>query len=250
MVIALDRSPALNNAGVVCLAADRTEIALDLFRGALEAKLAFERSQLVSSNQQDMSPMIERCVTPDCLEAAENHLTNLPTYLEVVPSPEESEVVQVVPALDTTRQLLSAYDTVPIESRGYNPYLYAKPFELPRHEGSTQQTSAIIVFNLGLVYQTMCRNASKAGAFYEISSALLANEDDSIETNTLRVAIVNNFGVWCYDNGDEELLRACMDHLASLVEASADTLPQQVQAGMRSNIRFLLEPPNGSSPAA
>jgi hypothetical protein len=143
-------------------------------------------------------------------------------------------------------------DLVPIESRGCHPYLYAQPFELPINSTSTQLTSAIIVFNLGLVHQSMNRSAPKAAAFYEISAALLANEAEFIDTTPLRIAMMNNFGVWCYENGDGESLRTCMGLLSVLLDRSADRMTMEVQEGVRSNIRRFLHPSHstGASPAA
>jgi tetratricopeptide (TPR) repeat protein len=239
-----DRSRAYNNAGVACLESGREEIALDLFRGALEAKLSYERSQQsyhVETNQ--------RCVTPDCLSTAEDHLANLPSYLRQ-PSPEPSP--QGVEPMSSSRAPTTT-DLVPLESRGYIPYLYAQPFAFQSNSTSTQLTSAIIVFNLGLVYQLMGRSAQKAAAFYEISAALLANEPDFIDTTCtlVRIAMMNNFGVWCYENGEEESLRTCMERLAVVLDCSAGTtMTMEVQEGVRSNIRLFTAPPSGASPAA
>lgn len=236
-----DRSHAYNNAGAVCLESGREEVALDLFRGALEAKLTYERSQ--QSNHVETN---QRCVTPDCLSTAEDHLTNLPNYLEQ-PSPD--------PSLEGMEPMSSSSvptraDSVPIESRGYNPYLYAQPFAIQSNSTSTQLTSAIIVFNLGLVYQLMSRSAQKAAAFYEISAALLGNEAECIDTTLVRIAMMNNFGVWCYENGEEESLRMCMEELLMVLDSSAGTMTMEVQEGVRSNIRWFITPPTGASPAA
>jgi hypothetical protein len=233
----VDRSPAFNNAGVVYLKSGRAEVALDLFRGALEAKLTYERSQ-----QSDYVETNQRCVTPDCLITAENHLANLPNYL-VHPSPEQLELI-------SPSRVLTETDLVPVESRGYNPYLYAQPFELPSNSTSTQLTSAIIVFNLGLVYQTMSRIAPKAAAFYEIAAALLLNEGEFIETTMLRIAMMNNFGVWCYENGDGGAVRTCMEQVSMILDRSGDIMPMEVQEGVRLNIRWFITPPTGASPAA
>jgi hypothetical protein len=238
-----DRSSAYNNAGVACLESGREEVALDLFRGALEAKLTYERSQL--SNHVEPN---QRCVTPECLSTAEDHLANLPNYLEQQ-SPESSP--EGMEPMSSSR-LPTTTDSVPIESRGYNPYLYAQPFAFQSSSTSTQLKSAIIVFNLGLVYQIMSRSAPKAAAFYEISAALLVNEAEFIDTTLLlRIAMMNNFGVWCYENGEGESLRMCMEQLSMLLDClAAGTLRMEVQDGVRSNIRWFINPPTGASPAA
>jgi hypothetical protein len=172
---------------------------------------------------------------------------NLTTNLD---QPSQEELRSSQEERRSSSRVPTTTDSVPIESRGYNPYLYAQPFELPSNPTSTQHTSAIIVFNLGLVYQSMSRSAPKAASFYEISAALLASEVDFIETTEIRIAIMNNFGVWCYENGDGETLRTCMEQLGTLLDRSVDEIPTEVQEGVFSNIRWFITPPTGGSPAA
>lgn len=162
---------------------------------------------------------------------------------------------------------------VPRQSRGYEPYIHARPFEIPVATAtnttaggvgvSTQVISSVIVYNLGLVHQLSCRASPKAAAFYEISAALLASLPETNDTLLLRVSLLNNFGVWCFENGDGDSMRTCMEHLsmaledAELAAASPDNdsssctiIHKDLKEGIRSNIQWLLTPLNGGSPAA
>jgi hypothetical protein len=144
--------------------------------------------------------------------------------------------------------------TVPAQSRGYDPYIYRIPFQIPEEPLSTQIISSIIVFNLGLVHQLASRESSKAAAFFEISAALLASLPESRETLLLRMVLLNNFGVWCFENGDGESMRTCMEHLTiALQDAMQDqtlAIDESTVEGIRSNIQGLLTPLHGGSPAA
>jgi len=261
-----DRSHVFNNAGALMMGAGNVQVALDLFRGALESKLSYERSL------HSAMGAVQRCVTPDCVAAAENHLTDMDSLLvsSIGESDDEGSIEQEIhttsyadsqeQASTTTISVSSPPDSgwrqdhtvVPEESRGYNPYLYKSPFQLTAaSRTSSEETSAIIIFNLGLVHHIEWRNSPKAAAFYEISAALLAGQQMSSQTSLLKVALLNNFGVWCYDNGDGESLRTCVEHLSTLIEATPPVhLSNEVAEGIRANIRWLLTPPNGASPAA
>jgi hypothetical protein len=297
-----DRSVLYNNAGVQILLANQEfgahrVIALELFRGALESKLAFERHQ--AATQQDPAAVVishhdnhnhhamivvpdnvdedeigmvvpeehQRCVTPElteCISQAEMHLQNLESYLTPVVMMEQQEpILQRDEAVMADRWVSHVPDstmgdtiTVPAQNRGYDPYIYRIPFQIPEEPllVSTQVISSIVVYNLGLVHQLVSRESSKAAAFFEISAALLASLPESRETLLLRMALLNNFGVWCFENGDGESMRTCMEHLSvALQDAMQDqtlAIDESVVQGIRSNIQGLLTPLHGGSPAA
>lgn len=253
-----DRSATFNNAGVRIMALGNQLVALELFRGALESKLAYERNQRPSVSDQGI---IQRCVTPDppdCLDRAEVHLANLDSYLGQPQhsSPEQhrhpSAQDQLISHLQDGSDILDDTITVPRQSRGYDPYVYMTPFEIPDQPTSTQITSSVVVFNLGLIHHAMSRTSPKTAAFYEISAALLASMPESPNTLLLRIALLNNFGVWCYENGDGESMRTCMEHLAVAVndEGSCSIVDSAVKQGVQSNIQWLLTPLDGGSAAA
>jgi hypothetical protein len=255
-----DRSHLFNNAGARVLSAGNVQVALDLFRGALEAKLSYERTLRPRGDfisEHPLSPIV-RCVTPDCVSTAENHLAQMDSIIlrmdDGEPSSHMGEVlITHAPSATTRTEVRPTHvgTVVPEDCRGYCPYFYRTPFELTDgSRSSTELTSAIIVFNLGLVHHHEWMNSPKAAAFYEISAALLASETDTPQAVLLKIALLNNFGIWCYENGDGESLRTCMEHLSSVVKHTSVPLSSEVTEGVRANVKWLLTPPNGGSPAA
>lgn len=230
-------------------------VALELFRGALESKLAFERCQRPLLDITDHGEVVQRCVTPDlpdCLNRAEMHLVNLDTYLSQASSVEHPSTHDVLIArLEEGASVLDDRMVVPLQCRGYNPFIYASPFPIPESESvTTQIASSAIVFNLGLVHQCMSRTSIKTASFYEISAALLASIPETSETLLLRIALLNNFGVWSFENGDGDSMRTCMEHLSIAMEEEGSSIDHAIQDGVRSNILWLLTPLNGGSAAA
>jgi hypothetical protein len=203
-----DRSAIYNNAGVRMMGVANENVALELFRGALESKLAFERCQMPLVNISGQGEVVQRCVTPDlpvCLNRAEMHLGNLDTYLSQENSVEHRSIHHdlLIERLEEGASEMDDGMTVPLQCRGYDPFICKAPFEIPENEAViTQITSSVIVFNLGLVHQCMCRTSPKAASFYEISAALLASIPETSDTLLLRISLLNNFGVWSFENGD------------------------------------------------
>ena len=151
--------------------------------------------------------------------------------------------------------------------RGYEPYLFQIPFVLPGRDVTsapiqsaqlTQSISCRIVFNLALIHQSLCRSSCKVASFYEIAATLLstlpAEFVDSSEmvgmTVLLRIAILNNFGVWCYENGEGESMMNSFEQLVDTLEEDAELIDPSVARGVRANINALLTPSNGASLAA
>ena len=248
-----DRSYLFNNAGVRMMGEGNFVVALDFFRGALESKLAYERTNGPFGNVNAAQPLLllnQRCVTPSSDEGDSPEMESDP---QPPPEPEpniDSEgEPRISPAPDTSNND-DMSTPVPAESRGYQPFLFRHPFELPDGLTSTERTSATIVFNLGLVHHLQSRTSERAAAFYEISAALLATEPDSPASTLIKIALLNNFGIWCYENGDGESLRTCMEHLSAVVERISFPLSPDVARGVHANVQWLLTPPNGGSPAA
>jgi hypothetical protein len=285
-----DRSSVFNNAGVDVLQSNPTKnlsVAMDFFLAALESKLAFERHQFAATNADGCNAaagvvgaskevVSESSAKAACLVQAELHLENLATFLSPLTTLEEdasqssslrrdvpNTTVPSVVFVDTATTAPSSHMgriAVPVQCRGYSPYLYTAPF---RFSNDTQAgsmavaplNSSFIVFNLGLVHQLMDRTSPKASSMYEISATLLASVPESPETLRLCLALYNNFGVWCFENGIGEAMRECMELLSlalDKVEKEGDSLlwMEEDSQAMRSNIDWLLTPPNGGSPAA
>jgi len=219
---------------------------------------------------------------PECVIRAESHLSNLSRYSTPL---DESERRMLAAANGGDEASASAIEegisdpVIPYANRDFNPYIYLRPFPLPSQQqqqqqqqqrgssppedsiSATQITSAVIVFNLGLVHHHASRRSAKAAAFYEISAALLSAEPISRSTVLLRVAIMNNFGVWCYENGNDngETLRTCMEHLSTVLDYArrldngidgTSVIDRDVEESVTNNINYIITPPNGGSPAA
>jgi len=303
-----DRSPAYNNAACRMMAIGNERVALDLFRGALESKLAHERAlgrrmmlaerstnhesgamHMDEGDDEQELPEMEaeqppqRCVTPeipDCLQVADEHLARIDEYIQAastnaIDTPMRTTVmVSQESAGDIHLLQVQGYDdyhhhdqpsassssrndttVVPLESRGYNPYLCLTPFLIPPNNDTVhnQYISALIVFNLGVVHQWFSRYSPKTAAFYEISAALLSNVAESTsESLRLRVCLLNNFAVWCFENADGEAMRTSLEHLSYMLDepAISQVLSTEMILGFRTNIQCLLTPRDGGSPAA
>jgi hypothetical protein len=141
--------------------------------------------------------------------------------------------------IDTTAGT-AGVTTVPFEHRGcFAPYLYAHPFDIPittstsspfptmTNHMSDMVIGSIIVYNLGLVHQLMHRNSKQAASLYELSAYLLTDLPKSNDTLLLRTALLNNFGVWCLENGDGESMLTCMEYLSMALSSVSDTVAVQ-----------------------
>jgi hypothetical protein len=236
----MDRSPILNNAGALALSNGHVAVALELFRGALESKLAFERTHPPDGGGKAEPEPLERCMAPACVLRAEAHLSQIEAYST------PNAIEDTYPVLEAVQE-----PAIPYEIQGYSPYVCQQPFELPLNRtASTQLTSATIVFNLGLVHQLVSKSSAKATAFYEIAAALLSGEDPTIQSALLRVALMNNYGALSYLNGEGEILVLCMEHLSRVLRAPHPVIATEVEGNIHRNITWFLAPPHGGSPAA
>jgi hypothetical protein len=205
---------------------------------------------------------------------AEWHVQRLPTYLN-------GDYVYNVPQDNRASSSLTVTTVVPVEHRGsFVPYLcqeamFIASYVLNVGDESSQQLimGSIIVYNLALVHQLRHRNCAQAASLYELSASLLQTVSAAPPvllhvTWPLRLALLNNFGVWCYDNGDGECMLTCMEYLRvaldtshcrneaksprenNTTEAGDAVTMDDVERGMRTNIDRILTPRHGSSPAA
>lgn len=247
-----------NNAAVSIVLSDTGNecFALELFLGALESKLSYECTQLpvdsLETEQDERESSLHhlgvRPSRPGCVLRAETLFQNLETCLQPRPTCAE-EVQQDNGGIDSAI-------TVPQHCRGYDPYIYKTPMSIPDHLVSTHFTSSAIVYNLALIHQMFNRESQAAAQFYEISATLLigsGTDDQTPESSLLRMALLNNFGVWCFENSDGEVMRTCMEEMAIAMDDPSQKriqLEENVRQGFRENIRWLLTPLNGGSPAA
>jgi hypothetical protein len=227
-------------------------IALELFRGALESKLALQRGG-AASVMQGQAP--DTAAASNAIERATLHLQNLDFYL----SPSHKTVTNHVDG-GIDGQRMSSVTTVPPRERGFEPFVCKMPYFIPEDQPvSITLLSCAIVYNIGLVHQWMDRHSPKTAEFYTIAAMLLMNDPvlaaDYHGTLHLRLALLNNFGVWCYEHGVGDSMRTCMEHLAMALDRQEQKGRDSiVDAGLvqcfRFNIQCLLAPLNGASPAA
>ena len=265
----MDPAVRLNNIGVDVLETGNRKVAWDLFKGALEVKLAMERtgwSNFSSSSSTEVF-MQEAAASNMYIRRAQEHLDRLdrhngrlsclsPPVLVFhtttgghVPRGGQQYHDPLTPNMTPTRQQPRPLHVVEDDSLVlYTPFLYGHPLKLPepRLEVSSRRESAAIIFNLALVDHLQHRQSKQAVALYELAMTLLTGDTVDI----LGIAIVNNIGVWCHDNDDEAGASTCMGHLANFVRSHGVYIGQEEREGLHSNILFLVNPPFAASPAA
>jgi hypothetical protein len=105
-----------------------------------------------------------------------------------------------------------------------------------------------VIFNLALVEHMFNRTSPQAVALYELSTSLLVGQ----VVNELSVALINNIGVWCYENDDIDTAQSCMDHLSRILRnpSGRRLLSDGDCKSVLSNISCMLMPRGTNSPAA
>jgi hypothetical protein len=226
----------------------------------------------------------------DCFSRAEYHVSNLHTYLNEgttrttsLLESQTTEYHQGIIDPSTSHESSLPSIMIPVSCRGYIPYLYTTPFFLPEFNSSgvspldagssvafsTQVACCMIVFNLGLIHHTLGRHTHSPTHFYDIVNTILSsctdcdddeNDDESSSISTqlmqLRLAIYNNYSVWCYENGDAENMLIFLEYLDDILndESSPVSISHVIDpiviGGIQSNIQSILRPEHGNSAAA
>jgi hypothetical protein len=237
----MERSIEFNNAGVDCIEAGHYGVAWDLFKGALEVKLAVERGEKQGLSDECVLKMMNNSYV---IKAA-GHLSNLDSYLTAAVM---APTITLPPrSTDSTTSRYQQIEHVPPSEFLYSPYLYCHPIRLQEDtDSSSRRESATIIYNLALVDHMKHRCSEQAVALYELAMTLMTGDTVDI----LGVALVNNIGVWCYENGDIDGALTCMVHLSSFLNAGSTLLiDQEEKEGLNSNVLWLTQPPF-ASPAA
>lgn len=249
----MKRSVQYNNAGVACIEAGYHKVGWELFKGALEVKLALERGTIAHEDRNDAQSNSESKVN-SYIQKAENHLLNLQKYLSAPFASLDRDMdfsqseTPTLGGLSATRESSRSKPSMQnLTDDMYIPFLFCKPIELPNDSQlSTRSESATIIFNLALVDHIKNRTSAQVVQLYELAMTLLAG--DVVEG--LGIALMNNIGVWCYENGDMDSTLVFMRHLSKVLVASETRLSFQERHGIRSNILWLTNPPIVASPAA
>jgi hypothetical protein len=243
---AIEKARAFNNAGASFLEAGHGRAAWDLFKGALEVKLASERS---SDQQASRIGELDTYV-----RNAEYHMQNLANYHLNNTNTESASLIYEYPSMRG--------GMIPRESSTgclFDPYISCHPFRIvdepsiaePTTELAAKdrtmsvRTSTTIIFNLALVDHLHNRSSNHAISLYELATTLMAGE----EVGPVGIALINNVGVWCYDNEDFQGGLRCMDHLSSVLHVCS-SVDEGERARLVSNIELMLIPPCSASPAA
>lgn len=132
----------------------------------------------------------------------------------------------------------------------YEPYIQDRPFlvDLPPTDGDgvlyARQTSASIIFNLTLVEHLLHRNNSQVVSLYQLAVDLILSD----RTSLLLVALINNMGVYHYENNMTASKRY-MEHLRFILHSTLLS-DREAAAQLCMNVRHILEPHFTVSPAA
>jgi hypothetical protein len=243
---AIEKARAFNNAGASYLEAGHGRAAWDLFKGALEVKLASERS-----TDQQASRIGE---LDTYVRKAEYHMQNLASYPSNNTGTGAASLLFEYPSMRGR--------VVPLDSSTgclFDPYISCHPFRIvdepsiagpatkPAAEEITMsaRASTMIIFNLALVDHLHNRSSNHAISLYELATTLMVGE----EVGPVGIALINNVGVWCYDNEDVQGGLRCMDHLSSILDRCS-SVEKGERARLVSNIQLMLIPPDSASPAA
>jgi hypothetical protein len=244
---AIEKARAFNNAGASCLEAGYGRAAWDLFKGALEVKLTSERS---SDQQASRIGELDTYV-----RNAEYHMQNLANYrLNNTGTGTDSHLFEypsmrggMVPNESSTGCLFDPYISCHPFRIDDEPSIAGPTTELAAKERkmSATRASTMIIFNLALVDQLHNRSSNHAISLYKLALTLMVGED----VGPVVIALINNIGVWCYDNEDLQGGLRCMDHLSSVLHV-CNSVDEEERARLVSNIQLMLIPPFSASPAA
>jgi len=249
-----------NNAGVRCFNAKRMTEAWDLFTAALEINKYVcgkgRQSSFVSASKEQDLPLPSVIRARAHLENIESIIANASTA-EVIASTAEQPHRGTTPFVsDASGPSLIVNPLVIGEGRGGAPL--EQPFDANSCSDSCNRyTSAIIIFNLGLVEQLRSRSSKQALSLYHLATALLSGGSDSQRgasangrNDELGVALTNNVAVWYFDIGDFVASQKCIEHLLSVLEASSPILDKAVAERASFNVKMLLFSRFFCSPAA
>jgi len=259
----MSRSIQYNNAGVAFTEAGRHREAWELFKGALELKLAMERYGSEVQDDDEFVAVIQK--DNAYIQRAEYHFRTMMTCQgnrSSVPTVQQqhSTVTRINPDTDTVYNPSSTYYSMSQSQFGthssvhadlmddmYSPFLFRHPMRLdPNLAIPTRKESATVIFNLALVDHLKNRCSEQAVQLYELAMTLLTGD----VVDALGIALMNNIGVWCYENGDLDGTRTCMGHLATFLASCGYNMDDDQRDGLQSNILWLTNPPFAASPAA
>jgi hypothetical protein len=253
------RSSIYSNAGARIMSSrgGNHNIAMELFRAALECLRANERREPDADNWEESIHGQAESGSNAIFRRAEMHLLHLDDYTTLeTDEPSILELGRVPfaqPLQDSTRRHMNVL-IAPIQGNGYHPFVYAYPFHLSEHDHMLPQVkSCLIVFNMGLIHQLLNRPSRVVESFYGLALSMISGVPETPDTILVRLALSNNLGVWSFDIGDGELMCTCIESLARLLGSASYQhveINSMTLIGFQTNIREMLSPADGGSPAA
>lgn len=229
----MDRSAEFNNAGVDCFKAGEYRMAWDLFKGALEYKLLRDNETRLPQNSTTNSHRVE----------SNAYITRAESHLFLVRSESRSQKY-----LDHFDQCAYGRNRQSYDNSLYSPFLFASPIKLGLSQDMpSRKESATIIYNLAIIEHLRNRTSEQAVALYELAMTLLTGD----AVDFLGIALMNNIGVWCYENNDQDSAFTCMGHVSNFVVSCESIIGEEAMDGLQSNILWLLTNPQyTASPAA
>lgn len=246
-----------NNAGLHFFRVGNLFAALTLFKAAIEAKQAGTRfGDTIEQDSPEPADPTESSREVPRFQQADTFVEELETRGSEYGTTESTRISSLSDARsrdDITRHVLQLHSE---DSPTF--YIVPNPFEL--HETNERSAdidddvldliiSSKIIFNVALVHQ-LSSTADVSGHFYELSGILLQNLPDMTETYMLRVALLNNFAVWSYNNGDHDYARVSLEELQEVIEQGGGHIDSITEQSLRQNINSILNPDFDNSPAA
>jgi len=218
---------AFNNAAVDFVEAGHLEIACELFRAALE--MGENRQKLPADHVHSDQRVVQ------IISLAEDYLHTLDVCVEGT---------------------LSSWRRQQVEENSIMPFMYDEAFRIKESSAQDESCSfdtkywshyATILFNLALVYHLHDRSSKDAFLLYNLVSRIpLERGHDGL----LGIALLNNMGVLCADNGDFVAASKCMNRLSLFLQKTDSQVCSVFQDGFLWNVMWLVAPPSFASPAA
>ena len=209
-------------------------MAWDLFKRAFEFKLLRDDSITTPNPKQNLEANAY-------IERAESHSCHMKSDVQKCSEHMSEESL----ARATSR---ISWENFVTDLSLYSPFLFASPIRLGMTQDMhSRKESATIIFNLALIDHLRNRDSEQAVALYELAMTLLEGE----LVDFLGIALMNNIGVWCYENDDHDSALTCMNHVASFIVACDSVIDQEELDGLRRNVLWCsLNPQYTASPAA
>lgn len=244
---AADKALSFNNAGVFMLENGHIGVAWNLFKGSLELY------RLVEGTQDQMIVDMAAFSTNPYIVHADGHLKQINNGLIErmgATRPDNSTTGNVATqANEDTNEIEANTSSREVDFVFYSPYIYDKGFCIPEVlSAKIGLSSAIVIFNLAMVEQLVNPTSNQAISLYELALSLLVG----YPIRAFGVAILNNMGVWRFQNNDIDRAHKCMEMLARAItylKSTKDIGVEEFQAIQR-NIRWILTPTCIASAAA